>query len=135
MAHPDLTFDERHQVLSVLQELDPSSPRESRRHPRRRTLMEVIIQPILKGAVAGPQRVILANVARRGLAVLFARPAKAGDRFVTLLEFDDGSATLALCEVRNSQELASGLYKTGAQFLARIEDATPETPVPSDWLV
>jgi hypothetical protein len=135
MANPDLTFEERHQVLSVLHELDPSAPRESRRHPRRRTLMEVVIQPVVKGAVAVPQRVILANVARRGLAVLLARPAKVGQRFVTLLEFDDGSATLTLCEVRNSQELASGLHKTGAQFLARIEEATPDTEIPSDWLV
>ncbi len=78
MNPPTLTDSERHEIVAVLQEMDPSAPAEKRRSARRKVLMELEIQVLQFNSRTIRQSVILANVSRRGVAILRDRPFTLG---------------------------------------------------------
>jgi hypothetical protein len=130
-----LSLEERHQLVSVLRQLDPQSPAEQRRSPRRKALVNLWIRRINKHRSRALARLVLVNVSQTGVGFLAKSPFEAGEKFVMPLRFDEGGGWLVLCEVRNLKGLANGHYKVGAKFLERIEDPSGDARIPGDWLV
>jgi hypothetical protein len=129
-----LSAQERHQLVAVLRQLDPSSPVEQRRAPRRKALVNLWIRRIGKSRSRALARLVLINVSQSGVGILAKSPFERGEKFVMPLRFDEGGGWLVLCEVRNSKALANGHYKVGAKFLERIEDPSGDARIPGDWL-
>jgi hypothetical protein len=130
-----LSLEERHQLVSVLRQLDPQSPAEQRRSPRRKALVNLWIRRINKHRSRALARLVLVNVSQTGVGFLAKSAFEAGEKFVMPLRFDEGGGWLVLCEVRNLKGLANGHYKVGAKFLERIEDPSGDARIPGDWLV
>jgi len=134
MSEVLLTAEERHQLVAVLRELDPGSPREHRSGVRRKVLMNLWIRRLVKGKSRMLQKVVLLDVSKKGLAMLSPTAFGHGDKLVVPLEFGEGGGWLVLCEVRNCRKLPNGRYKIGAQFIDRIEDTDGKSRIPGDWL-
>ena len=132
MEEISLTTEERHQLLSVLRELDPKAPEESRRGPRRRVQLNLTIRPLGERAARMPA--LLVNVATQGVGLQLERPLKQGQKFLLNLRFAEGGGWLVLCEVRNIRSLRLA-YKVGAKFLDRIDDPDGTAKAPLDWLI
>ena len=131
-----LSEEERHQLVAVLRELDPGSPKEKRSGPRRKVLLKLWIRSIDNGKATGLQKVVLVDVSRKGLAILAPQALKAGSKVVAPLQFGDGSGWLTLCEVRNCRQVVGApRWKVGLQFLDRIEDTNGKSKIPGDWLM
>ena len=128
-----LTAQERHQLVTVLQDLDRSAPQERRRHLRRKTLINLWMQRITQ--TTGPRfaKIVLVDVSATGVGLLACSTCQIGEQLVLRLPFIEGGGWLVLCEVRNCQRLANGQFKIGCRFLARIEDANGDAKIPSHW--
>lgn len=129
-----LTTQERYELVSVLQQLDPQAPAEQRRMPRRKALVNLWIRRIGKGRSGLLTKLVLVNVSATGVGILAKTPFEKGDKFVMPLRFDEGGGWLVLCEVRNCKTLANGHYKVGGLFIDRIEDPSGDAKTPGDWL-
>jgi len=129
-----LNNSQRHQLLTVLQELDPSAPAENRRHPRRKVLKSLWIRTLTKTGAKPLRKVVLDNVSKQGVGLLIHRSLKSGDKFLLPLDFEDGSGWLVLCETRNCRKQESGQFKLGARFIDRIERSGDTLQIPPDWL-
>jgi hypothetical protein len=130
-----LTAEERHALVAVLQELDPSAPREQRQTLRRKVLVESDVRVLVKGASRDTQRLAITNVSKNGAAILRNQPLAVGDKFTLHLHFGKGEGGWrVLCEVRNCRRLVGGRYKIGGRFIDRIEDPTGTATLPGDWL-
>jgi PilZ domain len=129
-----LTADERHALVAVLQELDPSAPREQRQNLRHKVLVQTEVRVLVKGGTRSPQKLAITNVSKNGAAILREQPLEIGDKFSLRLEFGEGGGWQVLCEVRNCRKLASGVYKIGGRFVDRIEDPRNTGKIPGDWL-
>src|SRR5690242_18139043 len=111
MMEATLTPQERHELLRVLRQLDPSAPPEKRRTVRRKTLINIKIQRIGDGS--STDRMLLVNASVRGAGFLAKTRLSIGETFQMHLRFDEGGGWLVLCEVRNCRKLQSGHYKVG----------------------
>jgi hypothetical protein len=131
--HDQLTLAERTQLMAVLRELDTAAPREKRREPRRKVIVELWIQPLGKPRPAR-QKAFLVNVSKRGLALVTQRGLAVESRFVVTLRFEDGGGWLVLCEVRNCSS-ADDEFKVGATLLDRIDDPKGNSKPPMDWIL
>jgi hypothetical protein len=129
-----LSTQERHQLVSVLRQLDPHAPAEQRRTPRRKALVNLWIRRISQKTTTAVARLVLVNVSQNGVGFLAKSEFAAGEKFVMPLRFDEGGGWLVLCEVRNAKALRDGHYKVGAKFLERIEDPSGDARIPGDWL-
>jgi hypothetical protein len=129
-----LSIEERHQLVSVLRQLDPQSPSEQRRSPRRKALVNLWIRRIGKSRSKALARLVLVNVSQTGVGFLSKAGFESGEKFVMPLRFDEGGGWLVLCEIRNLKALPNGHYKVGAKFLERIEDPSGDARIPGDWL-
>jgi hypothetical protein len=134
MAPELLTADERHALVTVLQELDPSAPREKRQNLRRKVLVQTEVRVLVKGGTRAAEKLAITNVSKNGAAVLRDQPLAVGDKFCLHLEFGEGGGWLVLCEVRNCRMLASGVYKIGGRFVDRVEDPKGKGGIPGDWV-
>jgi hypothetical protein len=135
MPDTELSSRERHQLLTILRELDPAAPAETRKHPRRSVALDATIR--IFGGKLGITllKAKLVNVSPKGLAITLARPLQPGDRLAIPLRFDDGGGWLALCEVKNARSLSPGLYRVGLQILERIDDPEGTSRTPMDWVL
>ncbi len=129
-----LSLDERHQLLSVLREMDPAGLPENRRKPRRKVSMNLWLRRIAKGATFPIQKVSLINASQAGAGLLCPQPLGTGERFVIPLRFAEGGGWLVLCETRNCRAVSQSHYKVGARFIDRVEDPEGTTRTPADWL-
>jgi len=128
-----LTTHERHQLVTVLRELDRTAVKERRRHLRRKTLIHLWMQRINRGARQRFTEIVLVNVSAIGVGLLSPVACPKGERFVLPLPFVEGGGWLVLCEVRNCQRLANGLFKIGGRFVDKIEDEDGDAKVPERW--
>lgn len=135
MTDAQLSSRERHQLLTILRELDPAAPPEARKHSRRPVALDVTIR-VLGGKLGITLlKAKLVNVSLKGLAMTLSRPLHPGDRLAVPLRFDDGTGWLALCEVRNARSLRPGAFRAGLQILERIEDPDGTARTPMDWVL
>jgi hypothetical protein len=133
MEDPTLTIEERHQLLSVLRELDGQAPAEQRRHPRRGVHLRLTLRVLGEPRVQ-PMPALLVNVAARGVGLQVDKPLDAGRRFLLPLRFLEGGGRLVLCEVRSCTPCGAA-FKVGARFLEHIDDPSGTAKPPMDWLV
>jgi hypothetical protein len=129
-----LSSRERHQLLSVLRELDPAGVSEHRKKPRRKVLQGLWMRRISKGERFPVQKATLVNASQYGAGLLCAQPLAVGDRFVMPLRFAEGGGWLVLCETRNCKPLSDAHFKVGARFIDRIDDPTGTARAPGDWV-
>jgi hypothetical protein len=134
MSTQILSAEERHALVAVLQELDPSAPREQRQAIRRKVLVESEVRILVKGAGKSTQKLAITNVSKNGAAIVRSEPLAVGDKFSLHLEFGEGGGWRVLCEVRNCRRLANGFFKIGGRFVDRIEDPSGTAQLPGDWL-
>jgi hypothetical protein len=135
MAQVELSAEERHNLVAVLRELDPASPKEKRAGPRRKVLLSLWIRRVVQRKALGVNKVVLVDVSRKGLAILTSQALEAGDKVVAPLQFGDGGGWLTLCEVRNCRKVAGvDRWKVGLQVLDQIEDTDGKGRIPGDWL-
>ncbi len=127
-----LTAEERHQLLSVLRDLDEKAPAEKRGSPRRRVQQNLWIRPLGRRMPRMPA--ILVNVAAQGVGLQVERALPPGEKFLLNLRFVEGGGWLVLCEVRNCRPLRQA-YQVGAKFLDRVEDPEGTGKPPMDWLL
>jgi hypothetical protein len=133
METPVLTAEERHQLMSVLRDLDAQAPKEQRRHPRRRVQLNLEIQLVGK-ELCGIMSAKLINVAARGIGLELRRPLRIGRRFTVRLRFGEGGGWLVLCEVRNCAALEDGEgFHLGAEFVDRVDDPKGTARAPRKW--
>jgi len=130
-----LSAQERHELVCVLRQLDPQSPPEKRRSPRRKALVSLWIRRLIKGQPRSLLKLVLINVSENGVGTLAKTAFAVGDKFVMPLRFDEGGGWLVLCEVRNAKALPNGHYKVGAKFLDRVDDPCGDAKIPADWTV
>ncbi len=136
MTQVTLSEEERHQLVAVLRELDPGSPKEKRSGPRRKVLLSLWIRKVARGKATGLQKAVLVDVSRKGLAILTTEALEVGDKVVAPLQFGEGGGWLTLCDVRNCRRLTGvARWKVGLQFIDRIEDTDGKSKIPGDWLV
>ena len=128
-----LSEQERHELVGVLRELDPTAPRENRNVIRRKTLMSVWMQRLGRNDSRALAKIMLVNVSLNGVGLLSKTPCLKGEKFVLPLRFDEGGGWLVLCEVRNCRKLASGYFKIGGRFIDRMEDDKGVAKIPEDW--
>jgi hypothetical protein len=132
--HITLTADERHQLLSVLRELDHDAPPEQRANLRRKVHLSLEIRP-LPVRQSNILSANLLNVSTQGVALKVEKSFAKGAKFLLPLKFSEGGGWLVLCEVRNSTRLPKGLWKVGARFIDRIDDPKGNSKPPMDWLL
>lgn len=133
MATTDLNQKQRSQLLSILRELDPTAPAENRRHSRRKVLKALWIRQFNKTGDGPARKILLENVAKKGVGFLAHKPLEKGDKFLLPLDFEDGTGWTVLCEVRNCRKLSNGQYSVGARFIDQIERNGDTVQVPADW--
>jgi hypothetical protein len=131
MEAPLLTAQERHQLISVLRELDAPAPAEKRRQPRRKVRVDIGIQTTGKGA-CGLMSATLVNVAAGGIGLEMPNALRKGQSFTLHLRFREGGGWLVLCEVRNCRPVTGG-FRVGAEFLRRIDDPVGTARIPRSW--
>lgn len=101
---------------------------ERRENPRFPLRAKVGLIPYENGACGKAVEVWTRDVSASGVGVLYAKPMRAGRKFIIRLPRRDDSPVLLVCTVRNCTELAEGIYAIGASF-AEIT-APPEQPKP-----
>ena len=131
MPEMTLTAQERHQLLAVLRELDPSAPPEKRRMQRRKVFLNQWIRKV--GSEGGGMEALVVNVSARGLGLICQGSMAVGERFLIALKLE-GASWLVLCQARNVRKLAIRGWRVGAVFLDRVENPTAKTRIPGDWL-
>jgi hypothetical protein len=133
MNSPALTMEEKHQLLSVLRELDPKAPSEQRRAPRRKIHVEAPIR------IIGPNPTVInstiVNTSSSGAAVVINAPLAKKAKFLLPLRFCEGGGWMMLCEVRNCVPYPKRQWRIGARFLDHMDDPQGTAKVPLDWLL
>jgi hypothetical protein len=129
-----LSTSERHQLLSVLRDLDPAGVAENRQKPRRKVALSLWLRRIVKGGKFPVIKATLINTSPAGAGLLCPQPVAIGERFVIPLRFAEGGGWLVLCEARNCRSISDTHYKVGARFIDRIDDPSGTSRVPGDWL-
>ena len=128
-----LTTQERHQLVTVLRELDHTALQERRRHQRRKTLINLWLQRLNPNAKPKFAEIVLINVSPIGVGLLSKIPCQIREKLVLPLPFIEGGGWLVLCEVRNCRKVPNGRFKIGCRFLDKIEDATGSAEIPHHW--
>src|SRR5436190_1584698 len=106
-----LSTQERHQLLSVLRDLDPASPPEKRRQTRRNVLLSLWIRVVVDCGQLEKVRATVLNVAARGAGLRLNQRLRKGDKLLLPLTFREGGGWLVLCEVCNCTPLDRGFFK------------------------
>lgn len=96
-----LSTQERHELVSVLRQLDPHAPSEQRHAPRRKALVNLWIRRIGKKTTKAVARLVLVNVSQNGVGFLAKSEFAAGEKFVMPLRFDEGGRVVGF--VRSSE--------------------------------
>ena len=135
MEEVALSTKERHQLLSVLRELDPASPPEKRRQARRDVLLTVAVRIVVDCGQLEKVRATVLNVAARGAGLRLKQRLRKGDKLLLPLAFREGGGWLVLCEVRNCTPLERGFFKIGCKFKEKIDDPTGQARPPLDWIL
>lgn len=133
MTTVSLTPDQRHRLTAVLQDMDPTAPRECRRYARRSVALSIWAKTLSRRGKSALFRVSAVNVSTRGVGLLSRRQLSVGERFVLPLRFEEGGGRLALCQVRNSRKLDDRQHHIGAMFVAWVNDDRADMPIPADW--
>ena len=128
-----LTDQQRHCLTAVLQDMDPTAPRECRRWPRNRVLLTMWVRKLSRKGKPALFRISAVNFSKRGVGLLSRQQMSVGERFVLPVRFEDCGGRLVLCQVRNSREMEDGQFRVGAIFTAWVDDAFGDTPIPADW--
>jgi len=135
MDNMTLSAKERHQLLSVLREMDSAAPREKRQTPRRSVVLRVRIRVISALGKTTAHWALLRDVSARGIGLTLPFALSKGARLVAPLKFREGGGWLVLCEVRNCEEWEVGQFTVGARFIDKIDDPDGSAKPPLDWLL
>ena len=133
MNSPTLTLEEKHQLLSVLRELDPKAPAEQRRALRRKVHVEVPIRTL--GQNPAVLKSTIVNTSASGAAFVVNAPLPKKAKLLLPLRFCEGGGWLMLCEVRNCVPYPKRHWRIGARFLDHMDDPQGTAKVPLDWLL
>jgi hypothetical protein len=128
-----LTAQEKHQLLSVLRELDRHSLSERRRFLRRVVHIRTTIRTLEFPASA--IKSVIVNVSRQGAALLIPQSLPLYAKFFFPIRFSEGGGWLVLCEGRNCVPQPRHQWRIGARFLDYIDDPRGTEKPPLDWLV
>ena len=134
MEDISLTSQERHQLMSVLREMDDHAPAESRKGARHKVELKTSIRVIGQRKTSRVPATLM-NVAPEGAGLTTSTEIEEGKRFLLNLRFREGGGWLVLCEVRNCARLEDGKFKIGGRFVEKIEDPKGDGKPPLDWLL
>jgi len=123
MDNMTLSAKERHQLLSVLREMDSAAPREKRQTPRRSVVLRVRIRVISALGKTTAHWALLRDVSARGIGLTLPFALSKGARLVAPLKFREGGGWLVLCEVRNLPSAPASSTKS----------TTPMAPPSPPW--
>ena len=130
-----LSVKEKHQLLSVLRELDSAAPAEKRQLPRKPVVLRIRIRVIASPRKTTSHWAVVRDVAPRGIGLTLPFSLPKGSRLVAPLNFREGGGWLVLCEVRNCSEWDNGQFVVGARFVDKIDDPDGTAKPPMDWLL